>query len=185
MEHDTRTKSKPLYQPVNINKNADFYLFVGEKEQSPELNKLFDDCSGEKKEIMFFDLSELLNKTDGFNLITCPDILSKAFSALRLLSEIYVSGTEAFIWDIQNFALKSGVFSEKINLISPTSSVRRVFCTHCYTVMENITHTPVVCEGCGLPLLVRDHFSRVHGAYVGLNINAEEADDIPAQRGFE
>ncbi|MEO9275502.1 hypothetical protein ABFY09_11600 [Marinomonas sp. 5E14-1] len=50
--------------------------------------------------------------------------------------------------------------------------------SHCHSVMEGIVETPIHCHGCGLLLLVRDHFSRAHGAYVGLNIKAEDSTEI-------
>lgn len=185
METDTRVKSKPYYESIAANDKADFYLFIGELDQSTHLQTLFDDCPGSKKEIVTFHLNELSQKTDSITLSVCPSLLSELFSILPVSSVLYISGTEAFLWDVQTLAIDAGLLPEQINLIAPTSLARRVFCTHCYHVMENITHTPVVCEGCGLPLLVRDHFSRCHSAYVGLNINAEDAGDIPAKRGFE
>jgi ribosome maturation factor RimP len=48
--------------------------------------------------------------------------------------------------------------------------------------MDDIGHTPVICAGCKRPLLVRDHFSRFLGAYVGVQINAEDPTEEPATK---
>ncbi|WP_319381283.1 hypothetical protein [Thiomicrorhabdus sp.] len=42
-----------------------------------------------------------------------------------------------------------------------------------------MTYSPFECPGCHRLLLVRDHFSRIHSAYVGVQINAEDPEDIP------
>jgi DNA-directed RNA polymerase subunit RPC12/RpoP len=54
-----------------------------------------------------------------------------------------------------------------------------VQCVHCKGITEDVTHSPFACSHCGLPLLVRDHYSRRLGAFQGVNIDAEEPGSAP------
>ncbi|MEP0074210.1 MAG: dimethylamine monooxygenase subunit DmmA family protein [Marinomonas sp.] len=174
-------KSKPSYQAVEIDPTVGMSLFVGEVDQSSAMDTLSESLSADRKHILHFALTDWAKENADKR---APSALAEAMAGLPMSSKIYVFGTEAFLWDIHQFAVGAGFMSEQVALNEPASTARRVFCTHCYTVMENITETPVVCQGCGLLLLVRDHFSRAHGAYVGLNINAEDPSEIPEKEAL-
>jgi len=99
---------------------------------------------------------------------------------LPVSSNVYLAAKrESVLWDRHNLDVKSGMASEQIKMLKPLGNERRLFCTHCYTVTEDVTHSPFECPGCHRLLLVRDHFSRIHSAYVGVQINAEDLDDVP------
>jgi hypothetical protein len=55
-----------------------------------------------------------------------------------------------------------------------------VWCTHCHGFTEQVTTNVVPCAGCGRHLLVRDHFSRRLGAFMGVMVDAEAPGEIPA-----
>lgn len=184
-ELDPGIKSRPRYQSVALKDKAGFSLFVVEEGQESSLDSLYQSCSGGKL-LLSFKLSDLSDySSKEFDRTVCPEELAEAFAGLPLSAQIYVSGSEAFLWDVQKLALAAGLLAEQVNLSQPTTSARRVFCTHCYTVMENVLYSPVTCSGCGLPLMVRDHFSRPLGAYVGLNINAEDGAEIPQEEALK
>ena len=65
------------------------------------------------------------------------------------------------------------------------SAARRVQCVHCKHVCEGVTTSLVECEGCGLLLLVRDHYSRRLAAFQGVCINAEDqSEQVPVEEVF-
>ncbi|MEP3349395.1 MAG: dimethylamine monooxygenase subunit DmmA family protein [Marinomonas sp.] len=174
-------KSKPSYQPVEIDLTASMSLFVGEEGRSDAMTEVSEKLGADKKTVLYFSVSDWA--TEGSGKLP-PQALLNAMASLPMSSKIYVFGSEAFLWDIHQFALGAGFMSEQVKLNESASSARRVFCTHCYSVMEDVVETPIHCQGCGLLLLVRDHFSRAHGAYVGLNINAEDPTEIPEKEAL-
>lgn len=191
--YDDRVKSRPLYLPIKIKGNAAFHLFIEEgkskSDASPDvasgLLTLFNQCDSSVKSWLNLEAEDISaiskpnQEKSSHPQSAESEALVSALSSLPLAAQIYVSGSESFMWDVHNLFISAGLLTEQISLMQPTSSIRRVFCTHCYTIMEEVTHTPVTCDGCQRPLLVRDHFSRFHGAYVGLNVNAEDENDIP------
>ncbi len=168
MEIDPRIKSRPLYGPVSIRPKARSHLFVG---SSAELDSLFDSLPEEQRARITCEEGKLTADVRAR--------LETAFAELPIASAVYVAGDEAFIWDVRNLALAAGMGEEQVQLCQPTSNARRLFCTHCYEYTEGVTHSPQACSGCGRLLLVRDHYSKLHGAYVGVQINAEDPADIP------
>ena len=168
-------KSKPCYEPISIDHQSSFSLFVGERNKLGHLVEWYDQLASNNKFILYLTLADFVS--EGRKKLA-PSQLKKMLVQMPASAKIYVVGSEAFLWDIRNFAMEAGFLPEQIQLSEPVSNARRVFCTHCYHIMDNIRITPVTCAGCGLLLLVRDHFSRSHGAYVGLNINAEDSSEI-------
>jgi hypothetical protein len=94
-------------------------------------------------------------------------------------TRIYISGTEGFIGQIVQVALDFGVDFNSLKTEHRGSLARRVQCVHCKGITDNVTTSPVICTHCGLPLLVRDHYSRRLGAFQGVNIDAEEPGTAP------
>lgn len=102
--------------------------------------------------------------------------LAQATIGLRL----YAIGSESFIWDAYNIATAAGLAPAEIFLHQAGPLVRRVYCTHCRTMQEDITLNIAPCPGCGAHLFVRDHFSRRLAAYMGVKIDAESPGETPA-----
>lgn len=152
-------------------------MFVYEGDMTEAFKTLYDSVAdGYRKSLL--TISDEAAPDDE---TTCVDTekLSSLLAALMPNTTLYVQGSEAFMWDVNSLAIAQGMVEEQIKMLEPITHERRVYCTHCYTVMEGVTHTPVVCSGCGRNLLVRDHFSKLHGAYVGLQIDAEDPADLP------
>ena len=185
MQAEPTTKSRPIYPPVEIGKDVAQHLFIAETGAFSALSDLYGSCSSERScWIVGEPESNSLGKyPKGCHFVRpadMTDVFSKLFSELPISSNIYLSAfRESFLWDMHNLATKAGMAEEQIKKLKPLSNERRLFCTHCYTVTEGVTHTPFQCPGCDRLLLVRDHFSRIHGAYVGVQINAEDPKDIP------
>ncbi len=97
----------------------------------------------------------------------------------RMGTQVYVSGTENLISQVVQAALEAGVELGAISAEHRGSLERRVQCAHCKAITEHVTTQPATCSGCGLSLLVRDHFSRRIGAFAGVCIDAEEPGTAP------
>ena len=163
-------KSRPQYPPVSLAPMRAYGLFIAPAGQESALQSLYEECAYAGKELLALAAGDAGMQQ-----------LKKALSQITQQSTGFVlAGTEAFMWDVANTLKAAGFVQQQIQMLPPLDNSRRLFCTHCYTLMENVQQSPVVCSGCGRHLLVRDHFSRLHGAYVGVQINAENAAEIPA-----
>ncbi|WP_020188191.1 dimethylamine monooxygenase subunit DmmA family protein [Methylopila sp. 73B] len=102
-------------------------------------------------------------------------ILNTATMGTRL----YAAGVEGFIGSVVAAGMAHGVDQASIRTEHRGSLARRVQCVHCKGMTENVTVSPVTCSHCGIPLLVRDHYSRRLGAFQGVSIDAETPGDVP------
>ncbi len=102
------------------------------------------------------------------------------FGPFQVNDRLYVQGTEPFVWTVAGWASGLGLMPEQIRLAHAGSLRRRVWCTHCHGFTEDVTTQIVSCAGCGRHLLVRDHFSRRHGAFMGVMVDAEAPGERPA-----
>jgi len=93
---------------------------------------------------------------------------------------LYALGTEAFLWDVNNLARGAGLGQNEVYLTQLGSLKRRVYCSHCKTMIEDVTTNIVACPGCRAHLFVRDHFSRRLAAFMGVMVDAEVPGEIPA-----
>lgn len=180
-------KSRPSYPPVKVNEAVQQHLFITESDAFQALDDLYQSCSGEKSCCLVGlpDAKKFNKYPKGCRFIEAPMVessFSKIFSELPVSSSIYVAANrESFLWDIHNLAVKAGLAEEQIKLHKPLSNERRLFCTHCYHTVEGVTYSPFECPNCHRLLLVRDHFSRIHSAYVGVEINAEDRNEFPVK----
>ena len=99
---------------------------------------------------------------------------------LNVTDRLYVQGTEPFVWSAAGLATQAGFSRSQLQLAHAGSQRRRVWCTHCHGFTEGVTTNLVDCAGCGRHLLVRDHFSRRHGAFMGVMVDAEQPGVRPA-----
>jgi hypothetical protein len=97
----------------------------------------------------------------------------------RMGTQVYLAGTEVLIGRAMQVALDAGIDHSAIQAEHRGSLARRVQCVHCKGITEDVRTQPVRCASCGLMLLVRDHYSRRYGAFMGVNIDAEDPGDIP------
>jgi hypothetical protein len=108
------------------------------------------------------------------------DTLACATRGYGMGDRLYVLGTEPFLWSVATAAALIGSGPGQLQLEHAGSLRRRVWCTHCHATTENVTTGIVACGGCGRHLLVRDHFSRRLGAFMGVMVDAEAPGEIPA-----
>ena len=113
------------------------------------------------------------------DLAACQDALG-ALGTPLVSDRLLVQGSEPFVWSVFLAARQLGLAESQIQLAHAGSQRRRVWCTHCHGFTDGVSTNVVACAGCGRHLLVRDHFSRRHGAFMGVMVDAEQPGVRPA-----
>jgi hypothetical protein len=108
-------------------------------------------------------------------LVRLNALLARATMGTRL----YAAGTEGFIGQVMQMALDHGMDHQSVSTEHRGSLARRVQCVHCKGITEHVTTHVVACAHCGIPLQVRDHYSRRLGAFMGVSIDAEVPGEVP------
>jgi hypothetical protein len=116
---------------------------------------------------LFHDVAALLT--------TFRTVLDESLMGTRL----YVAGPESFIGLAMKLALEFDMNKDEIRAEELGTSARRVYCVHCRTTSEDVKTNIVNCAGCRRWLLVRDHYSRRHAAYMGVMVDAEAPGELP------
>ncbi len=180
-------KSRPVYAPFKLDLSGRVHLIVTNQAEPPEG---IEDSLGE---------IEIWTVRPGSLGVPAPAAAHiRAFRATaellpqlghRLTREtaglrFYAIGSEAFIWDAYNIAVKAGLGTGEIFLHRAGPLVRRVYCTHCRTLTEDVAQNILPCPACGAMLFVRDHFSRRLAAFMGVKVDAEVPGEIPAPEVF-
>ncbi|MBY5720007.1 hypothetical protein HFO33_26045 [Rhizobium leguminosarum] len=188
-------KSRPVYTGLTIQPRARRHIFALEGEgakalldQQPEL----DDTALSRSEILYVargsqgtGLDEALRRLGADMFFTAPTIATLLFrlkgslATAHMGTRLYLSGTEGFIGQAMLVALDYGMDHASVITEHRGSLARRVQCVHCKGITDDVTTSPFACSHCGLPLLVRDHYSRRLAAFQGVNIDAEEPGSAP------
>jgi predicted RNA-binding Zn-ribbon protein involved in translation (DUF1610 family) len=180
-------KSRPIYGAFRIDPAARSHLVVTDQPDFPET----DDLPREHVNIW-------LVRTVAPGVQAPADGRVRAFRAVpemfthltHLLARetvglrLYALGSEAFLWDAHNLARAAGLSADEIHLTKTGPNQRRVYCTHCKTIIEAAVETIIPCPGCGAALFVRDHFSRRLAAFMGVKIDAEVPGEVFAPEPF-
>jgi len=116
---------------------------------------------------------------------TVPTLLFRlngVLSTATMGTRLYASGTEGFIGQVIQMGITHAIDHHSIVTEHRGSLARRVQCTHCKGIVENVTTNIATCIHCGVNLLIRDHYSRRLGAFMGVSADAEEAGAMPARK---
>jgi predicted RNA-binding Zn-ribbon protein involved in translation (DUF1610 family) len=186
-------KSRPVYAGLRVSAHARHHLFALEGDGALALNDQIAAVGPEflaRAEILYVappgakherSLGELPVLAFA-QLQTVGELLGRLESRLAIATmgtRLYVSGTEGFIGQAMQVAMRSGIDAGSVFTEHRGSLARRVQCVHCKAITEHVTHSPFICSHCGLWLFVRDHYSRRIGAFQGVNIDAELPGSVP------
>ena len=105
--------------------------------------------------------------------------LIRVLSDAHMGTQFYVAGTEGLMGQAEREIMNTGFPFADIQKEHRGSTVRRVQCVHCKGITENVAMDPFQCSHCSLNLFVRDHYSRRHAAFQGVNIDAEDPGLVP------
>ncbi|MGR9279385.1 dimethylamine monooxygenase subunit DmmA family protein (plasmid) [Rhizobium leguminosarum] len=188
-------KSRPVYTGLTIQPRARRHIFALEGEGAKALldqQPALDETALSRSEILYVargsqgsGLDEALRRLGADMFFTAPTIATLLFrlkgslATAHMGTRIYLSGTEGFIGQAMLVALDYGIDHASVITEHRGSLARRVQCVHCKGITDDVSTSPFACSHCGLPLLVRDHYSRRLAAFQGVNIDAEEPGSAP------
>ncbi|MGR9272097.1 dimethylamine monooxygenase subunit DmmA family protein (plasmid) [Rhizobium leguminosarum] len=188
-------KSRPVYSGLTIQPRARRHIFALEGEGAKALldqQPALDETALARSEILYVargsqgsGLDEALRRLGADMFFTAPTIATLLFrlkgslATAHMGTRLYLSGTEGFIGQAMLVALDYGMDHASVITEHRGSLARRVQCVHCKGITDDVTTSPFACSHCGLPLLVRDHYSRRLAAFQGVNIDAEEPGSAP------
>jgi predicted RNA-binding Zn-ribbon protein involved in translation (DUF1610 family) len=181
-------KSRPVYTGLVIDASAPRHLFAVEAEGAMAVAEQKEKAFLARAEILYVGPRNFgqqlaaLNPSDLWVAHTIPILLNRlkvTLQTAKMGTRLYIAGTEGFIGQAMQVALDLGIDFNSIRTEHRGSLARRVQCVHCKGITDNVTTSPFICSHCGLPLLVRDHYSRRLGAFQGVNIDAEDPGTAP------
>ncbi|MEF3131990.1 dimethylamine monooxygenase subunit DmmA family protein [Rhizobium sp. 268] len=188
-------KSRPVYSGLTIQPRARRHIFALEGEGAKALldqQPALDETALARSEILYVargsqgsGLDEALRRLGADMFFTAPTIATLLFrlkgslATAHMGTRLYISGTEGFIGQAMLVGLDYGMDHASVITEHRGSLARRVQCVHCKGITDDVTTSPFACSHCGLPLLVRDHYSRRLAAFQGVNIDAEEPGSAP------
>ena len=149
-------KSRPLYPALAPDRTGTRHLVVCDRSAPPDL----------------------ANRFAGLPLTVWTEVadfeaLSAALAEARMGLRLYLVGSEAFVWQGHRIAETHGLGDGEIVLSGDSDGPRRAQCVHCKTFTDAVATPTYVCPGCGLRLLVRDHYSRRLAAFQAVAVRAE------------
>lgn len=195
----TGIRSRPTYRPLQPDMGGRYHLLAGQGSGGEALLRLLEAMPGGLEmtggsEIRVIYSAESLSGKDftdqlavrcGMKLdvvgtqAEAAAAVDRALSSCVMGTRLYVAGSESFIGSIVQVATRYNLNADEVQREHCGSSARRVYCVHCRTSNENVTTNIAECAGCGRHLLVRDHYSRRLGAYMGVMADAETPGVLP------
>jgi hypothetical protein len=178
-------KSRPVYGALAPDPTGRHHIVVGEGPGVQATERLLADPGfpHQSKDVLVVP-----DPTSGAALAAPaarghPEILPDSRALLRRLdallgrcrmgTRLYAAGAESFLGAVAKIASGHGLLADECQAEHVGSAARRVHCTHCRHVNEDVTTNLVACAGCGRMLLVRDHYSRRLAAFMGVQADAE------------
>lgn len=181
----TRYSSLPRYLTLKPNAAGSQHLLVIEsgtlyEGQAEELSQAFATVA-DRLQVLVAGAAVAIPGAKAFaDLDATLDALRGSLQLPTMGHRVYLHGTEPFVWSVYTQLIPLGLDREQIFMSHGGSLKRRVWCTHCHSLTENVTTNIVPCAGCGRHLTVRNHFSRRFGAYMGVQVDAEVPGVLPA-----
>ncbi|WP_131108201.1 dimethylamine monooxygenase subunit DmmA family protein [Pseudomonas sp. Sample_10] len=107
------------------------------------------------------------------------DALKVLLADARMGTRLYLAGSESFLGSAMQVATHFDLNRDEVLREHSGTLVRRVWCVHCDTYTENVIQRVYDCPGCGLTLVVRDHYSRRLAAFQAVKADAEVPGELP------
>jgi hypothetical protein len=191
----TGIKSKPVYAPLRADQSGRFHVMLGLGEGATPLERVLGELQGGAPQALHStDVLLVLDEAGaaapferfGLRRLRVFDNRGALLDAFRTMldeslmgTRLYVAGPESFIGLAMKIALEFDLNKDEIRAEEVGSLARRVHCVHCRSITEDVRTNIVRCTGCGLSLLVRDHYSRRLAAYMGVMADAEAPGELP------
>ncbi len=188
-------KSRPVYPGLSPDPNARRNVIVCDPGGAEAVVELLARADGEFAKRSSIVLAAegagdagtqtLVQRFDPAAVEVAPDLasaiarLNAILASASMGTRLYAAGTEPLIGSVVQAGAEHFIDPLSVRTEHRGSLKRRVQCVHCKGMTENVTTNPVTCAGCGLLLMVRDHYSRRLAAFQGVCVNAEIPSESP------
>lgn len=190
----TGIKSRPVYDRLQPLPGGRWHVIAGQGSGGRAMLRLLGEMAGFDRAIMVLYSQESFSGQDFLaSLQQHPSIELQVYASnqglidglndllfnARMGTRLYLAGSESFLGSAMQVATRFDLNRDEVLREHSGTLVRRVWCVHCDTYTENVTQRVYDCPGCGLTLVVRDHYSRRLAAFQAVKADAEVPGELP------
>lgn len=190
----TGIKSRPVYDRLQPLSGGTRHIIAGQGSGGRAMLRLLDDMAGLDRPITLLYSQESFSGQDFLEQLqqhsalplqvhATNQALIEALTTLlddaHMGTRLYLAGSESFLGSAMQVATHFDLNRDEVLREHSGTLVRRVWCVHCDTYTENVTQRVYVCPGCGVTLVVRDHYSRRLAAFQAVKADAEVPGELP------
>lgn len=190
----TGIKSRPVYDQLHPLPGGIRHIVAGQGSGGLAMLRLLGDMSGLDAPVTLLYSRESFSGQDFFDELQAQpsqqlrvhatnqaliDDLKALLGEARMGTRLYLAGSESFLGSAMQVATLFDLNRDEVLREHSGTLVRRVWCVHCDTYTENVTQRLYDCPGCGVTLVVRDHYSRRLAAFQAVKADAEVPGELP------
>jgi predicted RNA-binding Zn-ribbon protein involved in translation (DUF1610 family) len=190
----TGIKSRPVYDRLQPLPGGIRHIIAGQGSGGRAMLRLLEEMAGQDRPITLLYSLESFSGQDFLTQLqqhpehplhvhatnqSLIDALKTLLGEARMGTRLYLAGSESFLGSAMQVATHFDLNRDEVLREHSGTLVRRVWCVHCDTYTENVTQRVYDCPGCGLTLVVRDHYSRRLAAFQAVKADAEVPGELP------
>ncbi len=190
----TGIKSRPVYDRLQPLPGGIRHIIAGQGSGGRAMLRLLEEMDGLDRPITLLYSLESFSGQDFLTQLqqhpehplhvhatnqSLIDALKTLLGEARMGTRLYLAGSESFLGSAMQVATHFDMNRDEVLREHSGTLVRRVWCVHCDTYTENVTQRVYDCPGCGLTLVVRDHYSRRLAAFQAVKADAEVPGELP------
>lgn len=190
----TGIKSRPVYDQLHPLPGGLHHIVAGQGSGGRAMLRLLDALQGQDAPVTLLYSQESFSGHDHLASLQntrCQTLrvhasnqaliedLRALLGAARMGTRLYLAGSESFLGSAMQVATPFDLNRDEVLREHSGTLVRRVWCVHCDTYTENVTQRVYDCPGCGVTLVVRDHYSRRLAAFQAVKADAEVPGELP------
>ena len=190
----TGIKSRPVYDRLEPLPGGLHHIIAGQGSGGRAMLRLLDEMAASAGPITLLYSQESFSGQDFLGQLqqhpqlplhvhSSNQALIEALRTLlaepRMATRLYLAGSESFLGSAMQVATHFDLNRDEVLREHSGTLVRRVWCVHCDTYTENVTQRVYDCPGCGVTLVVRDHYSRRLAAFQAVKADAEVPGELP------
>ncbi|MBK5516076.1 MULTISPECIES: dimethylamine monooxygenase subunit DmmA family protein [unclassified Pseudomonas] len=190
----TGIKSRPVYDRLEPLPGGLHHIIAGQGSGGRAMLRLLDEMAASAGPITLLYSQESFSGQDFLGQLqehpqlplhvhSSNQALIEALRTLlgeaRMGTRLYLAGSESFLGSAMQVATHFDLNRDEVLREHSGTLVRRVWCVHCDTYTENVTQRVYDCPGCGVTLVVRDHYSRRLAAFQAVKADAEVPGELP------
>ncbi|MBN3968756.1 hypothetical protein IMW75_26260 [Pseudomonas gregormendelii] len=190
----TGIKSRPVYDRLEPLPGGLHHIIAGQGSGGRAMLRLLDEMAASAGPITLLYSQESFSGQDFLGQLqehsqlplhvhpsnqALIEALRTLLGEARMGTRLYLAGSESFLGSAMQVATHFDLNSDEVLREHSGTLVRRVWCVHCDTYTENVTQRVYDCPGCGVTLVVRDHYSRRLAAFQAVKADAEVPGELP------